>query len=871
MAEFNPQLPQPSIPDWTNAPGRLIDGSGVGDIFAKVAVVAADTYKNEKEKAVANELYASADAAAEAGRLDSLASSGNIPPDIAKSMDKAALYKKAFENGNYSDTTFYTKMDVWAKEMKSKYPQYRDLIDQQLGRVMGRTPANMELDSARKMYEDDLQARSASASKDQTFLSEHSEFLSQDEVVQFQTGTDETKQRLKTKAIILKGDKARLQSEWNQLEQNSKAGALEAGPVLSQTVANIQREFYLGAIDKGGGSLQSLRQTIARMREGGFTPEETAQAEALINDAKVNLQQKWVAATTTPGENGKSLQDYFASDPSVWNAQKAKLDEMVGSLDGLLTGKSGIFEWNATMESASVNARAAKIRDQMGAEAYDGFKSIVDLVGQDQANLVYQNLALDKGDPIADMMAQTVFGTAVKKADIGTAVETIQSSVDPSLRSAFNEGTRNGVEAIIKTAVDDSLPVEARAKAIDAILGDTENKFLRSLKDTPDNTGLSSREKAFKRLASPEMAQAAKAAGKEVAYTEWVKRSAVALYSGNVEQVNATNVNSKAIDIAFNPKTMQFEATFNPAVVKNPQQLAAYIQARNAGKSYAAMNNMPKDIPLADLDNIKAGLDSIQKLNMINQALVEALKSEQPGISSEDLAKELQIYMGDLKASYSKEDPWQTRALNAIGTYFAENSAFTGGIEKGSKADQKSRSGEDFGVVPQGDANFNMIEDSRSALPDQDAASILAFVSHAEGADYGTLFGGQKADLEGMTVAEVQALQRKHGKATGSSATGAYQVMRKTLSDLIDQGVVDPDEPFSEDVQNRIGMALLERRGYEDWKSGKLTTEEFTNRLALEWASLPGANGRSAYEGVMNNKSTTDRTSFVTMLESLKG
>jgi len=543
---------------------------------------------------------------------------------------------------------------------------------------------------------------------------------------------------------------------------------------------------------------------------------------------------------------------------------------MIKGLDDLKLGKLGYVEFNSVMASASKDSRARKIEDMFGKDAYEGLKALEEFLPQDVYSTLLVNADEANGNPIEMMMGNIVKGMVLKEGSIGAGIKKVADSADKSLGPQINKAARETVEAMAATAVDTKLPLEARSMAIETILGDTENQFIRSLKDTPDNTGLSSREKFFKRMTTPELAQAAKQLGKEKEYTAWVKKTSVALYSGNVEQVNATNTSSKAVDITFNPNTLQFEAKFNPSVVKNPQQLAEYIRNRNAGKGYAAMNNMPKDIPVADLDAIKAGLDSIQKLNMINQALVEALKSEQPGISSEDLAKELQTYMGDLKASYSKEDPWQTRALNAIGDFFAENSAFTGGIEKGSKADQKSRSGEDFGIVPEGDANFNMIEDSRSALPDQDAASILAFVSHAEGADYGTLFGGSKADLETMTVAEVQALQRKHGKATGSSATGAYQVMRKTLSDLIDQGVVDPDEPFTEDVQNRIGMALLSRRGYEDWKSGKLTTEEFANRLALEWASLPGANGKSAYEGVMNNKSTTDRSSFVSMLEGLR-
>lgn len=861
MAEFNPFVPQPNIPDWTNAPGRLIDASGLGDIFARTAVTASSIFKEEKGKYDENKLYESADAAAEAGRVESLAKAADIPEGVAKAMKRADLYEKAFKSGKFSEGSFYSKLDVWSKEMRTKYPQYRDIIDQQIARVTGRTTANLEMDAVRRQYEADQSARSSSASQNEKFLEQHTEFLSPEEVIRIRNG-DPASEALKTKAIILKGDQARLQQDWKLLEQDQKAGAIQAAPVLSQTVANIQRAFYLGAIDKGGGTLQTLRQTINRMREGGFTPEETAQAEQMIAEAKLNLQQQWIAATTTPGESGKSLQDYFASDPTAWNAQKSKLDEMAGSLDGLLTGKSGIFEWNATMEAASVNQRAAKLKDQMGVDAYNGYKAIVDLVGPDQANVVYSNLAGTQGDPIQDAMTQLVFGKAIQTGDIGTATEQLAASVDESLRPAFNHGARAGVEAIAKTAFDSNLPIEARQKAFSTLVTDSENKFIRQLKDTPDNTGRSSREKFFLKMTSSEMEQTAKELGMDKEYTEWVKNTSPALMATVVEEVNATNVNTKLVDISFNPNTLQAEVTLNKTLVKDPAKLTKWLQQARTGKPLS-MTDVPQDISYQDLGQLKVGLDAVQKLNMINGALARALKSENPGMSNEDLGKAVLQYMGTLQGTYTKAEPWTTRFVEAV-----KNVDWLG-----TKAQEKwknDQTGSDFGTVPEGDTEFNMIDDSRSLLGDDDAAAILGFVSRAEGADFNTLFGGSKVILEEKTVAEVQALQRAHGKKTGSSATGAYQVMRKTLSDLIDQGVVDPDEPFTEDVQNRIGMALLKRRGYDDWKAGKITTDQFANRLAQEWAALPTASGKSAYDGVMGNKARTSRGDLVTMLESLK-
>jgi muramidase (phage lysozyme) len=864
MAEFNPFLPNPNIPDWTNAPGRLIDGSGVGEIFGKLAVGVSGKLAKANDDRIANNIYESAEKAAEDGRIGALADAAGVSPDLARSMQKADLYRKAFENGNFSDSTFYTKMDVWAKEMKSRYPNQKEIIDQHTQRVMGRTPANLELDSVRAQYNAEQSARASAAGKKEEFLSKNKGVLSPEEEMQFLTSDNpEVVDRLKVKATLLSSDKARLEYDHQQLVRNKEAGALEAAPVLSQTVSNLQREFYLGAIDKGGGTLQSLREKINQMREGGFTPEETAAASQMIADAKANLQQRWIAATTTPGENGKSLQDYFASDPTEWNAQKNKIDEMAAGLDGLLSGKTGVFEFNATMKEAGLDARARKLEEALGGEAYQGIKAMKELFGDAVADEMLLK-ALEDNDPIQGMMNNMIKTIAVKEGSIFTAAGKVAQAADPSHRNQVNKAVRTEIEEKFKTAYDKSLPLNARKEAITSVLSDNDMAFFRSLKDTADNTGLSSREKMYKRMVDPEFAAAAKELGMEKQYTDRLKSYGVALMETNVEQVNATNESSKYIDIIFNPNTQRYEATLNRTLVKEPEKVAAYLRARQTGNSRKAFASMPQDIPLEDLDAIAAGMDSIQKLNMINEGLVLALKTEKPGITGEDLAKELLQYTGTLKASYSKANSWWDRFTKSL----QEGIDGTTNKKLFEQRDKDLR-GEDFGIVPEGDLNFNVQEDSLSSLGDDDAAAILSFVSKAEGADYNTLFGGSKVILEEKTVAEVQQMQRAHGKKTGSSATGAYQVMRRTLSDLIDQGVVDPDEPFTEDVQNRIGMALLKRRGYDDWKSGKLSTDQFANRLALEWASLPNAQGKSAYEGVMGNKARTSRSELVSMLESL--
>lgn len=875
MAEFNPFLPQPNIPDWTNAPGRLIDGSGLGEIFGKTTQVVAAGYKDYKDNKATDELYSSADAAAEEGRLDSLSEAAGIPKDVARAMDKAELMKKAFETGRFSEAAFYHKMGVWSKEMRVRYPQYKDVIDQQLGRVMGRTPANAELDAVRTQMDAQMTAASSAAGKEATRLKEYAEkgALSAEEIVQWEQAApgSEVRKQLDTKAMILMSDRADFEYQNKVLEQNVKAGALEAAPVVSQLASNIERQVYLGAIGKAG-TLQQLRAEIERMREGGFDEEETRIANALIADAKASIDQAWLAGTTTPNESGKALVDYFASDPTAWNAQTKRIEQMKADLDGLLTGKAGVFEWNATAAAALTNKQVQLMRDKLGADFVDGLEGLKKLIGDDSANTLYQSIAQSEGkDPIKDYMTGVLTGVALKNESIG-AIAKAAENVDPSLRAAANQGTRQAVEALAETASNPDFALEARKKAAMTLYTDPDGEFLRALKDVPDATGRSSREKAFIRLTSPAQEKMMKELGLEKEYTAWVKQNSPALYATVVEEVNATNKGTKYLDITFNPNTMKAEVKLNRSLVKDPAKLERYLTAIRSGKS--AINvDIPQDIPLEDLDQIKAGIDAVQKLNLINDALARALKSENLGMSQEDLVKTIDGYMADFAKSYAKDDYWQNKVWDAVKQYGYD--VVTGKVAKDNyEAKKRITEGADFGAMPEGDTNFDLLAGGTATSPmgttpdtgDDTANKVLAFIHGAEGADYNTVFGGGKVDAASMTVADVLARTEN----AGSSAFGAVQVMKATLQGLVKNGVVTPDQKMDQATQDKIGVALLKEAGYDDWKAGKLSDGAFADKLAGIWASLPLKGGKSKYEGDGVNKARVSRAEVLALLEDLR-
>ena len=109
-----------------------------------------------------------------------------------------------------------------------------------------------------------------------------------------------------------------------------------------------------------------------------------------------------------------------------------------------------------------------------------------------------------------------------------------------------------------------------------------------------------------------------------------------------------------------------------------------------------------------------------------------------------------------------------------------------------------------------------------------------------------------------MTIGQIMELQKSMGKKLGSSATGKYQIMGGTLKDAVKAMGLSLDEVFTPELQDRIAVEfLLKRRGYDDYRAGKISRTKFLANLADEWASIPNSSGLSAYHGdKMGNKAT---------------
>ena len=153
---------------------------------------------------------------------------------------------------------------------------------------------------------------------------------------------------------------------------------------------------------------------------------------------------------------------------------------------------------------------------------------------------------------------------------------------------------------------------------------------------------------------------------------------------------------------------------------------------------------------------------------------------------------------------------------------------------------------------------------ARALTPIAEAPNIKTAIRRLEsGNDYSSMYnrnrdtfsrGGE--DITKMTIQQVHDLQTdylKHQADLGydeknrSAAMGAYQMLE--VLQVAKKMGFDPNKTlFNQETQDRMADYYLNYSGFQDFKAGKITAEEFNDRLAGQFASVKKTSGVGAYD-----------------------
>lgn len=146
----------------------------------------------------------------------------------------------------------------------------------------------------------------------------------------------------------------------------------------------------------------------------------------------------------------------------------------------------------------------------------------------------------------------------------------------------------------------------------------------------------------------------------------------------------------------------------------------------------------------------------------------------------------------------------------------------------------------------------NIYSSSRvTKIDPQSYASLLDTIAKGESrGSYNAYFGNAsntEIDFTSMTVGNLLRWQEEYVKSgSPSSAVGKYQIIRPTLVSLVDELKIENGALFDSALQDRMAIALLERRGSLKYVENKISREQFAANLAQEWAALPKVIGEDS-------------------------
>ena len=117
------------------------------------------------------------------------------------------------------------------------------------------------------------------------------------------------------------------------------------------------------------------------------------------------------------------------------------------------------------------------------------------------------------------------------------------------------------------------------------------------------------------------------------------------------------------------------------------------------------------------------------------------------------------------------------------------------------------------------------------------ANMVLNYISKLEAPggynqQYGEVAFQHALNLTGMTLGEVLNLPVPEGTA---GDRGRYQIIQQTLKNLVKNLGIPDNIKFTPGVQDALAFTLLQSIGWDDFMSGKLTSEEFAKRITGQW------------------------------------
>ncbi len=779
-----------------------------------------------------------------------------VPAAITDAADNIKSLDAAFKSGAIKESYYWARMNSMVRQMRGKYPGYRSEIDQIVSDVTGSRPANQLRDSL--FNEWGKEDPSAKAEREFRDAAEKAGNMPLDYYTRAQSGNPYSDAELHAYVGTKTAKASAISDQRNQMAFSVDQKNL----VHDDAVKNFRTEVSsnvtaaLNNVSMGAGStykkiMDQIQTYQGQIAKGGqITPDQQQELRQLVNQLDFTLRTQ-AQETAQQSWDGKDPSKSYNTQLTTDELKQATEDAMrpVTLIKDALAGDNwGMLGAVSTWLEANKNANTADaLKNVPVLNVLQGFQTAA---GPEVAG-VYLSLL-----PAKDFAALTnqMLQYNVAKAHITGAPGT----PPPNASQDFSDAAKSGVKDIgdgtvkywqnlVGAYAKGDITQGNIAKDVQYLFGPANFNIFAKMDDA-------SKVNYFSQVASPEISKqmlSLKENGDTASYNlykQWTLNSFQALSRSALADLDKYNVDKLQMQVAFNPQSSQFVLVQNPNYNKFPEGID------------------PASIATFNEDRLTAVQGQLDKVNAMLRTVAPIVEDDGQSVSSviPQLFGQFKPAAVDAKTGQAN---LAQEVINAVQSA-ADKEAGTGSPDDRGK--QPVNYWEtNLPFQPQ----FQEPVETQGNNQGDEQAPIRDVIGQAEAPNgYDTVFAGKKFDVvpTSATVADVRAAQDSLvARGSESSAVGKYQIIRSTMDDLIAKGVIAPTDKFDQATQDKAATYLIKQAGYDQWKAGKLTQDQFADNLANVWAGLPLASGRSAYAGVGSNNATVPRSKVTAALDAV--
>ena len=555
--------------DMSVSPSKLMDTSfgdaltSFGNLVEGAAKVVDDTIKRN----IQSDLFNAVDQAdRELGVTERVAAEASIdaPEPIKENMNKMANYREAVAQGRMSETQFYNRMDSVVRQLRVKYPGYRDEIDQLAGQVIGFDTANTirkrmfaEQDQAAVEFNKRYEAQSkliedaAKAGVDMPLIRvgmqqlQTQGYMDTDILAKVQDSTFESMSL-----------KARQQNLSASLEVSNKSYDLNVTQVAS-LAKNLQSKALKDIVNLGipkgpNGEEQTLSTLYQRMQSDGFTQQEAIALRSLIMQMKMNAKKSADDFYNTRIEGSdKTFANFTKDGERLYDGGLAAIQDIENVIFGKSRSEVEFQEYLIKLEQNNEDLQL--IRDP----SIRKIQAMTRLLGKDSIIYAQQQPELIKAAKNIGQILQN---------DIGNAyVINGYNDQTPFVQTAEN-GIMNGSPVTTKQYVEGMVDANSRLASVYKN-NPTEAYKLFKAALGPNRSGqhmltsfsVKDRVKIFSQLASPEFSKFIKDKGTEQMkseYSTWLRGAFEASFREDISNVRSLSAQDMiGYQLSYDPKS----------------------------------------------------------------------------------------------------------------------------------------------------------------------------------------------------------------------------------------------------------------------------------------------------------------------------